>query len=324
MRLLLVELDRMWSRRAVVLLVLAAALLTALLAGTAAWDTRPVSADERAAAEVQARNAAEDPLFKKDLAQCREDPTSFLGSDAVAADCDQVLTPRPEDFMSRATLDLGQTLDGRGVAVVLLVTALLIIAGATFAGGDWATGSISNQLLFRPRRTEVWLAKAGAVLLSALVVSAVVIGGFWLALYLTADSRGIATPGSVLHDIRWTTGRGAVLATAGALGGYALTMLLRSTVGTLALLFAYAVVGEALVAALPVERASQWSLSNNVFAWVDDGTRVFDPDRVCPPGRGGCIQSYILGLEHGAAYLGALLLVAVVVSVVAFRRRDVP
>ena len=324
MRLLLVELDRLWSRRAVVLLILAAVLLTALLAATAVWDTRPVSADERAAAQIQAANATADPLFKKDLAQCREEPTSFLGSEAVPDDCDQVLTPRPEDFLSRATLDLGKVVENRGIAVILLVTALLIIAGATFAGGDWATGSMSNQLLFRPRRPGMWLAKAGAVVLSALVVSAVVVAGFWLTLYLVAESRGITTPGAVLHDIRWTAGRGVVLAAAGALGGYAVTMLLRSTVGTLALLFAYAVVGEALVATLPVDRASRWSLSNNVFAWIDDGTTVFDPDLVCPPGQGGCIQSYVLGIGHGAGYLGALLLLAVVVSLVAFRRRDVP
>jgi hypothetical protein len=288
------------------------------------WDTRPVSADERATAEVQAGNAAADPLFKKDLAQCREDPASFLGSDAVADDCDQVLTPKPEDFLPRATLDLGKVVENRGIAVILLVTALLIIAGATFAGGDWATGSISNQLLFRPRRPEVWLAKAGAVLVSGLVVAAVLVGGFWLALSLVADSRGITTPGEVMHDIRWTAGRGVLLAGAGALGGYALTMLLRSTVGTLALLFAYAVVGEALVATLPVERASRWSLSNNVFAWIEDGTTVFDPDLVCPPGRGGCIQSYVLGIGHSVGYLGVLLVLAVVVSLLAFRRRDVP
>ncbi len=324
MRLLTVELDRLWSRRAVVLLLLAAVLLTALLAATAAWDTRPVSADERAAAEVQAANAAADPLFEKDLAQCRQEPTSFLGSEAVADDCDQVLTPRPEDFLGRATLDLGKVVENRGVAVILLVTALLIIAGATFAGGDWATGSMGNQLLFRPRRLEVWLTKAGAVLLSALVVSAVLVAGFWLALYLVAEARGIATPGEVLDEVRWTAGRGIVLATAGALGGYALSMLLRSTVGTLALLFAYAVAGEALVATLPVERVSRWSLSNNVFAWIDDGTTVIDPDLVCPPGQGGCIQSYVLGVGHSVLYLGGLLLLAVVVSLVAFRRRDVP
>jgi hypothetical protein len=89
-------------------------------------------------------------------------------------------------------------------------------------------------------------------------------------------------------------------------------MLLRHTVGTLGLLFGYAVVGEGLAAALPFERMSQWSMTTNVRAWLHDGARVYDDGW------------YTLSLEHAAAYLGVLLLLAVVASVVAFRRRDVP
>jgi hypothetical protein len=37
-----------------------------------------------------------------------------------------------------------------------------------------------------------------------------------------------------------------------------------------------------------------------------------------------CIQSYTLGLGHGAVYLAVLLVLAVVLSVLSFRRRDVP
>ena len=324
MKLLLVELDRLRTRRAVVLMVLAAALLTALLAATAIWDTRPVSAAARADAEVQAATAAADPMFVKDLEQCRERPEEWFGPGTTSADCDRFLTPRAEDYLNRNPLTLGLMVENRGVGVVMIVTALLIICGATFAGGDWASGSVSNQLLFRPRRNQVWLAKAGAVLLGAAVASAVLLGGFWLVLWLTAESRGIVTPGEVLSDIRWTSLRGVALATAGALGGFALTMLLRSTVATLAVLFAYVVGGEALVLALPLEKASQWSLSNSVLAWVNDGLRVYDEDIVCAPGRGGCDQSYVLGLAHGATYLAVLLGLAVAASVVSFRRRDVP
>jgi hypothetical protein len=324
MRPLLVELDRLRSRRAVALILLAAALLTALLAATAIWDTRPVSAADRADADLQAATAAADPSLQRDLEQCRANPAEFLGSQGESADCDRILTPRAEDYLNRNALDLGLMVENRGVAVVMLTSALLIICGATFAGGDWSTGSLSNQLLFRPRRLPTWLAKAGAVTLGALVASAVLIGGFWLTMWLTAESRGIVTSDRVLHDVQLMSVRGMALATAGALGGYALTMLLRSTVATIAVLFAYAVVGEALVLAVPVERASQWSLANNVLAWVNDGTRVFDSDITCTPGRGGCIQSYTLGLGHGAIYLAVLLVLAVVLSVLSFRRRDVP
>ena len=53
MRLLAVELDRFRSRRAIALMLLGGLLLTAVLVGTALWDTRPVTDAERAEAESQ-------------------------------------------------------------------------------------------------------------------------------------------------------------------------------------------------------------------------------------------------------------------------------
>lgn len=324
MRLLGVELNRFRSRRAVVLLLLTATLLTALLAGTALWDTRPVSAQERARAEAQAQLAADDPQLKEDLADCRENPTDFFGPDTVAAQCDNFMVPRVEDYLSRAELDLGRVVDVRGVVLIVILTALLIIVGATFAGSDWQTGSMGNQLLFEPRRPRVWLMKGAAVLAGGLVAAGVLIGGFWVVLTLVADARGLAPSGDVLRDIRLTALRGTLLVGGAALGGYALTMLLRRTIATVAVLFAYAAAGEALVVSLPMERAGDWSLANNVLALVRDGTRVFDDDIRCAPSLDVCDQSYQLGIGHGATYLGLLLLATLVVSVLVFRRRDVP
>ena len=324
MRLLGVELNRFRSRRAVVLLLLTAALLTALLAGTALWDTRPVSAQERARAEAQAQLAADDPQLREDLADCRENPTDFFGPDTAAAQCDNFMVPRVEDYLTRAELDLGRVVEARGVALIVILTALLIIVGATFAGSDWQTGSMANQLLFEPRRSRVWLMKALAVLTGGLLAAGLLIGTFWVALTLVADSRGLAPSGDVLRDIRLTAWRGTLLAGGAALGGYALTMLLRRTIATVAVLFAYAAAGEALVVSLPMSRAGDWSLANNVLAWVRDGTRVFDDDIRCAPSLDVCDQSYQLGLGHGATYLGVLLLATLVVSVLVFRRRDVP
>jgi hypothetical protein len=118
--------------------------------------------------------------------------------------------------------------------------------------------------------------------------------------------------------------RGALLTAAGATGGYALTMLVRHTVGTLAVLFAYAVGGEALTAALPIQGAGRWSLANNVFAFVQDGHRYYDYSMPCGPGRNGCDQSVLLTLTDGATYLGPLLLVVMLLSAVSFWRRDIP
>lgn len=324
MRSLLVELDRIRSRRAIVLIVLAAALLAGLLAGSAAWDSRPVSALEQARAEAQAQAQASDRRVQEDLADCEADPEAYFGPGADPAVCEQFLVLAPRDFLPRQPLDLDSVRQSAGLGVVLLVTALLIMAGATFAGSDWSTGSMGNQLLFQPRRTRVWAAKLVAVTLFGLVSAGAVIGGFWAFLTLLADARGLPVSAEVLGEIRWLVARGTLLGAAATAGGYALTMLVRSTVATVGVLFAYAVAGEALVGTLPVERPTQWSLSNNVFAWVKDGTRVFDPDVVCRVGARSCDPNYVLGIGHGAAYLGALLLLAVAVSWVSFRGRDLP
>lgn len=322
MRLLLVELDRFRSRRAIVLMLLGGLLLTAVLVGTTLWDTRPVTDAERAEAQSQVATAAGDPRLQREQEQCAQRPEDFFGPDATAADC-AGLAPRLEDFFPRSTLELSRVVDNRGTVQVVVVTALLVLCGATFAGGDWHTGSLATQLLFRPRRSEVWLAKAGAVVVASAVVATVLVGGFWLALLAAARARGIEVPLTVQYDVAWTSARGVALAVGGALGSYALTMLLAGTVATLAVLFGYAVGGEALLLTLPFDRVSRFSLAQNVLAWVGDGRRVFDPDVTCAPGLGGCEKSYVLSLGHGAAYLGVLLAVTTLLSWAWFRRRDI-
>jgi hypothetical protein len=325
MRLLRVELARLFSRRAVVLLLLAAAVLTALIAGTTIWNTRPVSASDLAAARAQVEQQVSSPEFQQDLKTCRDDPEDFFGPGTTSADCDANLVPRAQDYLNRATLDLGRVLRNNGIAVIVVVSALMILVGTTYAGADWATGSMSNQLLFEPRRLRVWTAKAVAALLGCTVAAAVLLVGFWVALYLAADARGISTGAAAQEQIRWMSARGVALAGLGGLGGYALTMLVRHTVGTLALLFVYAAGGEALLALAPVEESARFSLSNNVFAWIRDGVRVYDASVVCSPTQSmDCDQRLTITLAHGATYLGVLLLVTLVVSALLFRRRDVP
>lgn len=322
MRLLAVELDRFRSRRAIALMLLGGLVVTAVLVGTALWDTRPVTDAERAEAESQVATAAADPRLQREQEQCEQRPQDFFGPGSSVEDC-AGLAPRMEDFYPRNVLELDRVLDNRGMVQVVVVTALLVLCGATFAGGDWHTGSLANQLLFRPRRSQVWLAKAGAVVVASTVAAAVLLGAFWGALLVAAQARGLDVSAAVQTDIWWTSGRGVALAVGGALGGYALTMLLGSTVATLAVLFAYAVLGEALLLTLPFDQVSRFSLAQNLLAWVGDGKRVFDNDVTCLPGLGGCEKSYVLGLGHGATYLGVLLVVTALLSWAWFRRRDI-
>ena len=109
---------------------------------------------------------------------------------------------------------------------------LMLLVGTTFAGHDWNTGSISNQLLFEPRRLRVWLAKLLAVGLVASALAAAVLFAHWTGLSAVSSARDLR-PGAARR-------RGGVQAgrprhrpgrRRGAASGYALTTLLRSTVG---------------------------------------------------------------------------------------------
>jgi len=323
MRLLGVELSRFRSRRAIALILVAAALLTALVAVTTIWETRPISAADRASAEAMAASEADRPFHKRELARCERNPERMFGPGATAEQCLE-LVPQPEWFLGRPTLSLEENNESTGIAIIVLITALSVVIGTTFAGADWASGSLSNQLLFEPRRSRVWLAKAGAVLAGTLAATTVILAAFWVTLYLVAESRGIPTGATVQEAIRETAGRGILLAAGAGLGAYALTMLLRHTVGALAVLFAYAVGGEILISVLPFEGSGRWSLGNNVFAWLQDGYDYYDPTLPCSPGTSYCEQVAHLSLGQSATFLAVLLVLGAAASVVLFRRRDIP
>ena len=324
MRLLLVELSRFRSRRAIALMLVGAALLTVLIAVTTAWDTRPVSEADRAAAQAQADAEAERPHVAREIARCEQNPRRYLGPRAEAGECAAAMTPQADWFLFRAELSLAEENRDSAMAVLVISAAVMIIIGTTFAGADWASGSMSNQLLFEPRRARVWLAKAGAVFVGTMAATALFITAFWAFLFVLAEARGIATGATVQETIRWTAARGVLLAGAGAVGGYALTMLLRHTVGTLAAMFVYAVGGEMLIASVPVEGMGRWSLANNMFAWLQDGYEYYDSSLPCEPGRNFCDQLGTLTLGSAAAYIAVLLAAVMVLSLVLFRRRDIP
>ena len=322
MRLFLVELNRFRSRRAIALMLLGVILLVGWMTVDTIWESRPVSNTEIAAAKEQAGQERE--FVQEDYDHCVADPEGYFGTSEMTADDCQLYEPDYRNYLTRQPLSLEEELGDTGKAALVILAGIAIIAGATFAGADWSTGSMSNQLLFRPRRVQVWGAKAAAAALGITLLAALVVAAQWSAYFLTAELRDVGHSPGFTNTLVEMIGRGLALVAGGALGGFALTMLLRSTVGTLALLFFYSVGGEALVANLPFDRVSQWSLANNIFAWLDNGTRLYDESIRCGRRDLDCDGSYTLGLAHGATYLGVMLVVVLVASVLLFRRRDVP
>ena len=328
MRLVRVELTRFRSRRAVLLLALAGLLVAVVLAVVTAYQTRPLSAADRADAAAQADLANSDSVLQSDVADCVKDPEAYLGDNATATECREALVPAVTHYYPRHALDLGSVLDHRGLTratgfgLALILVGLMIIAGCTFAGGDWSSGSLTNELVFEPRRGRLWLAKASAVLLGSGVVALVALGGFWLSLWLVAGARGIDVSSTDLTHIATHIVRAVLLCMGAALGGFALTMIFRHTVATLALLFVYSVAGEIVLGLLPWDGVGRFSVGNNVFGWLGTHVSYFDPSIDCSPGS-TCTGIQTMSHLESGVFLGVLLLVAVVVSLAWFRRSDV-
>ena len=322
MRLLSVELNRFRSRRAVALLALATILVALALAAATAWQTRPLTEADRTDAAAQADLEGERPERQAEVRACRADPQAYLGPDAAPDDCADALIEPPESYYPRDALDLGTVLQRRGVEVALVVVGLLVIAGCTFVGADWASGSLTSQLLFEPRRSRVWLAKAAAVTIGSGLVTLVALSGFWLTLAAIAQARDLAIPSSDVTRIVWHVARGVALGMGAGLGAFALTMVFRHTVATLALLFVYAVGGEIAVNLLPLEGAGRWSVGNNAFGWLAPYHRYVDATITCTPGERCSSMQVMTHLEAGT-FLGILLAISVVVSLAWFSRRDV-
>jgi len=318
MRLVRVELTRLRWRRAVVLLLLLAVAIPAFIGAAQAWSTRPVSDDE--IAQVAREQASE-------IDRCTERPHRYgMPKGASEQRCTDLVMGW---YTGREPLSLVQQRNGgSGMAVVAVLTALLLLAGTTFAGHDWNSGSMSNQLLFEPRRRRVWTAKALAVTVVALVTAAVVSTAYWLAMWAVMRARDLPIRDGSLADSLAFGLRGAAFAAAAALGGYALTMLLRSTVGTVGVLFAVSVAGGVIVTVAGL--SEHWQPQKNVAAIVKNGTTYWvQPPPSCE-GRAiraddtECMGEHVLSAWDGVGYYGTALVLTAGASLVSFRRRDVP
>jgi hypothetical protein len=322
MRLLLVELNRFRSRRAIALIALATVLVGVAFVAATAWNTRPLTQADRTDAAAQAALEGQRTELQQEVKACRADPAGYLGPSGTAAECADALVPSAESYYPRDALDLRRVLDDEGIGLALLVIGLIVIAGSTFVGADWSSGSLTNQLVFDPRRVRVWLAKAAAVMVGSGAITLVVLSGFWLGLGLFAEARGVSTSSADLTHLVWHVVRAVGLGMAAGLGAFALTMIFRHTVATLALLFFYAVGGEILVNLLPFDGAGRWSVGNNAMGWLARHHDYYDPSITCSP-RARCSTTQVMSHLEAGSFLGVLLAISVVVSLVWFSRRDV-
>jgi len=322
-----IELSRYRGRRAATLLLLAIAAMVVVGVAKSAWDTRPLTEQDRKDAIAQAQMSAQRSGVADLIAECQLKPTEWLGPNATAADCAERLTPEPRYPRSDLSLpnlikESNRAIPRDGNMVALLVGAGLIISAGMFAGGPYASGSLSTQLIFQPRRNRVWAAKAIAVAIWSLIHAVVFIGAYWLALYFVADARDLTPSGDQLGTISLHSLRAVLLLVAASVGAFALTVIIRNSMATLALILFATVGGEVLVNFVPISGAGRWSLANNVMGWLVPKHTYFDATIHCAPGQ-GCSSMQTMSHLQAGSYLAALLVVVIAVSLWVFRRQDI-
>lgn len=327
LRLLRVELHRYLRRRAVQLLMAACVAVPAVIGLITILDTAPPS-DAEVAAQREMAEAERDAL----ISQCIESPEEFGVAGPVTEYRERCAKEYDEigwygdEYYNTLRLDWQQ--EESGVAVASFLAILLLLAGTTFTGHDWNSGSVSNQLLFEPRRARVWTAKALVVTGGALLAAAVVMTTYWAVLGLVASSRGTLHDGELLSALQmgW---RSAGVAAAASLLGFVLTMLFRSTVATIGILLGASVAGSLLLAAIGV--SERWNPAINLLALIENGTTFYSEDACSDDGptygdeygdSDYCEEEISFG--DASLYLGSFLLVGGVASFVSFGRRDVP
>ncbi len=326
-RLLRVELTRLLCRRAVLVILAVSVAIPTVIGVATVLNTRPPSDAELAYAEEQVAAESALPGVERQLQKCVDNPERFLGEpvpDDIQAACEENYLPQVEWYVYWDPLELAEERDqGSGLAVVILLAILMMLVGTTFAGHDWASGSVSNQLLFEPRRPLVWAAKGAVVTVLAGLFTGAVVTAYWLVLAVVARSRDLPTGDGLLLDCLQSGWRGAGVAAAAALAGYALTMLFRSTVAALGVLLAASVAGGIVLAVIGID--SVWNPGLNIAAIILDGATYWT-DGPCADGEGlgECQVEKVLPLDRALRFLGSGLVLFAAASLVSFGRRDVP
>lgn len=314
MRLLRVELIRLFSRRAVVVIMLLGALTLGGVTAGLLYENRPVSATEIASAQEQLDRDSR--YTQRSLDRCVE-------RSANAGRCKNRYGYQPSlnDYLYRSQLSPREYKDWL-IPMAGISAVLAVLIGATFIGADYASGSLGTQLLFEPSRSKVWAAKAVAVVLGAGAFGLISLGLANAAIYLMAKAWDRPMPEGLLGDYSTAIGRGALFTAAAGLLGYALVLISRHTVAALGIVALYLVAAETVLRMVS-QGSEKWLLSNHVLALVGGSfkrklypTSCFD--------RASCRPEVLhFTLPFAISYLGAGLLAIAIGAWILFQRRDV-
>ena len=261
--LLRAELRRFTARRLMRLLALLTFVLLVIVLGRVAMVShRPDAAD------IARRNEA---LQQESVRQCEE--AKQRGDAPPDLDClqfadGQFYAPDPR-------LHARTALPGGVDAIAVTVALLAFVAGASFVGAEWHSGTMQALLFWEPRRGRVLLAKGAALVVGTVAFLFVLQAVTYAGVALIAATRG-TTEGvtSGLHQANvLTVLRSAVMVSFVALFAFALAGLARITAAALGVAFVYFAIIENLVRGLR-PGWQRFLMSENFAAIVNKKTQV--------------------------------------------------
>jgi len=327
MRLTKVELRRLFSRRLTSIALLGALAITGLMLFGAFEQAKPLSGAELTSQRANFDQAQKDWAANgaQMVADCKTQQAEQQKTDPNAVfPCDQ-MEPNWATW-GKPQAKFAEIMPSTLLAGSFLLTFVGFVVGVSLVAAEFSSGSMANWLTFEPRRMRVYASKLAAAGLGLVPATVVLLGlltaGVWLI--VRHFSPTVVTTAKIWGDLGEMGARALALALAAAVTGAALGVLLRRTVAVLGVAIGYLVLVEG-VFGQALQGARPWLLQLNVTGWLQHGASYFvESCTTDAQGNYGCQGiSKALSFGHSSAYLGVLVVLAVGLAALAFRRRDV-
>lgn len=217
-------------------------------------------------------------------------------------------TPGPGDFVFRERAPEAANIVGA------LLTAYAFLVGATYAGAEWAAGTVQALLFWEPRRVRVLGAKL--VALSVGVVGVGVVGHVVLTSFAAAASKADGSYSGIDADL-WRSLlaadlRALVMGVFGGALAFGIAGLTRSTGAALGAGFVYFAILEQVLRGL-VRWSNPFLVGNAFAAWLNGELEI---------PMGGTETIVMTRTDAGLVMLGYAVVVVGGMTVL-FARRDV-
>jgi ABC-2 type transport system permease protein len=321
MRLVLVELRRLFARRFFTVGLATVLIGAAAFLAITAWQSAVPTERDWAAARAAA--AADAPALLAERDRCLESQRTGVGETIYPPDyrCADITRPRLESYLAARPYIFADQIGDQLFALSSILILFGFLLGATVIGAEWHHGTLTGLLLWEPRRVRVFAAKLVALLTGVTLVGALAYAAIYGGSWGVARLRGIVGTLSPELHTRYAldAGRGLALALVGAAVGFAISFTLKHTAAAIGVVFAYFSVFELGVRSF-VPSSPQWLATTYITAWLERHAEVTYSNCL----TGGCGVTHLsVPMWAGGAYVLGIAVAALVAAAVVFRRREV-